>query len=512
MNVNVHLDKSNELPTNFVLTEEFQSLFNKIENTNSNLFITGKAGCGKSTLLEYFRQKTKKNHVILSFTGLSALKVRGMTIHRFFKFPPRFIQKKDKEIRVHRNADLFRKLQTILIDECSTVRADLMDAIDESLRKNRKSKEIFGGVQIILFGDLLQIPPIVHGLEREVIEDAYSKGSYFFNSRVFKKAKFEKCELTKIFRQTDETFINLLNKFRMGKVEDEDLELINRRYKGEDYEVPEGVIHLATLNSKVDDINNSKLEKINSKPFEYKSITKGKFNKEKPVQDILKLKVGAQVMIVKNDIDHRWVNGTIGHIHELSDKEIKIKIKDNIYDLKMATWENYEYKKTGEKIIPTVIGSFIQYPLKLAWAATIHKCQGQTFENVAIDLHQGAFAHGQTYVALSRATSIDGIHLVREVEHSDLIFDNKVFKFLGAKLEKKYIEEINRVKVAKKITKNTKTSMKYNYEETKDREWTEADDRKLINFYKKGVPEIALAGMFKVNIKIIRERILKILK
>jgi nucleoside-triphosphatase THEP1 len=507
MNEKVNLDKGTDLPEKFVFTDEFKKIFNKMENTQSNLFITGKAGCGKSTLLEYFRQNTKKNHIILSFTGLSALRARGMTIHSFFKFPPRFIQKKDKEIKIQRNGDLIRKLDTILIDECSTVRADLLDAIDESLRKNRKSKEIFGGVQIILIGDLLQISPIVHRSEKEVAEENYPKGCYFFNSRIFKKAKFETHQLSKIFRQSDESFINLLNKFRIAKVDDNDLSLINKRYQGEDFEIPEGVIKLATKNEKVDYINNAKLDQIKSKLFEYNAEIKGKFKSEPPVLDNLRLKVGAQVMIVKNDIDKRWVNGTVGFIHELDKDHVKIKIRETIHDLPKVKWENYEYTKMGEKIIPKVVGSFVQYPLKLAWAATIHKCQGQTFEKVAIDLDTGAFAHGQTYVALSRATSIEGIYLAREIERSDLVFDKKVFTFLGTELEKKYIDEIVKFK------ENTKSVRKLNNsDDLLDKQWTEKEDEKLINFYKKGIPEVALAGMFKVNIKIIRERILKILK
>lgn len=503
----INLDTGTDLPEAFVLTEEFKNVFSKIENDNSNLFITGKAGCGKSTLLEYFRQNTKKNHAILAYTGLAAIRARGMTIHSFFKFPSRFIQKKDKEIKLLKDREFLKRLDTLLIDECSMVRADLFDAVDESLRKNRKNKKPFGGVQIILFGDLLQIAPIVTKSDREIIDQIYPQGSFFFNSKVFKKANFETCELTKIFRQSDESFINLLNKFRVAKVDEKDLDQINKRYLGDDFEPEEGVIMLSTKNDKVDYINQAKLDKIKTKSFTYKAEIKGKFKLELPVKENLELKVGAQVMITKNDIEavRRWVNGTVGFIHSLSPDEIKIRIKDKIYKLNKSKWENFEYIRNGNMIVPKVVGTFIQYPLKLAWAATIHKCQGQTFEKVAIDLDTGSFAHGQTYVALSRATSLEGIYLMREINSGDLIFDKKVFNFLGTKLEKKYVDEIKNFK-EKKIHKKT------NKTEVISSEWTKEEEEKLINFYKKNIPEIVLSKIFKRSMNEIREKILKLLK
>jgi energy-coupling factor transporter ATP-binding protein EcfA2 len=506
----INLDTGTDLPETFFLTEEFKNLFHKIENDNSNLFITGKAGCGKSTLLEYFRQNTKKNHAILAYTGLAAIKARGMTIHSFFKFPSRFIQKKDKEIKLLKDPELLKRLDTLLIDECSMVRADLFDAVDESLRKNRKNKKPFGGVQIILFGDLLQIAPIVTRSDKEIIDQIYPRGSFFFNSNVFKKANFETHELTKIFRQSDESFINLLNKFRVAKVDEKDLDQINKRYLGDDFEPEEGVIILSTKNDKVDYINQAKLDKIKTKSFIYKAEIKGKFKLELPVKENLELKVGAQVMITKNDIEpvRRWVNGTVGFIHSLTPDEIKIRIKDKIYNLGKSKWENFEYARNGNLIVPKVVGTFIQYPLKLAWAATIHKCQGQTFEKVAIDLDTGSFAHGQTYVALSRATSLEGIYLMREINSGDLIFDKKVFNFLGTKLEKKYVDEIKNFKEKKITYKKTKeTDVK-----VISSDWTHEEEQKLINFYKKNVPEIVLSKIFKRSMNEIREKILKLLK
>ena len=485
-----------EIPEKFELTDEFKDTYNLINETDKNLFITGKAGCGKSTLLEYFRQNTNKNHAILAPTGITAIKAKGKTIHSFFKFPARFITKED--VKILRDRNLLSRLETLLIDECSMIRSDIFDAIDLSLKKNRKNKKPFGGVQIILFGDLLQLSPVVSSAEKEVVERFYPKGEYFFNASCFDSGKFITKELSKIFRQTDKDFINLLNKFRIAKVDPRDFSIINKRVIKENSDLPKETIILSPRNAKVDEINNSKLNELQTKTFTYEATVKDKFNENSyTVKKELNLKVNAQIMITKNDSNfpQKWVNGTLATIEYLSKDEIKIKIKDKILNLPKSKWENIDYRLNGSKINPTVIGAFIQYPIKLAWAATIHRCQGQTFNNVAIDLHEGAFTHGQTYVALSRATSIDGIHLLREIKQSDLIFDKNVFSFLGHKLEKKYIRELRK-------TKNLSTEEMDN--------WTKKDDNKLIALYKKNIPEIALSKIFKKEISEIRSRILKL--
>ena len=485
------------IPEKFELTDEFKNTYNLINNTNKNLFITGKAGCGKSTLLEYFRQNTNKNHVILAPTGITAIKAKGKTIHSFFKYPARIITKED--VKILRDRNLLNRLETLLIDESSMIRSDIFDAIDLSLKINRKNKKPFGGVQIVLFGDLLQLPPVVSSQEKEVIEKFYPKGQYFFNAECFDPEKFVTIELSKIFRQIDKDFINLLNKFRIAKVDSEDFSIINKRVIKEISNLPKETIILATRNSKVDEINTSKLNELQTKTFTYKAIVKDEFKENSfPVKKELKLKVGAQIMITKNDTGspQKWVNGTLATIEYLSKDEIKIKIKDKIFNLPKTKWENINYRINGNKINPTVVGVFIQYPIKLAWASTIHKCQGQTFSNVVIDLHEGAFTHGQTYVALSRATSINGVHLIREIKQSDLIFDKNVFSFLGHKLEKKYIKELHKTNdILIKETGN----------------WTKKDDEKLIVLYKKNVPEQALSKIFKKKISEIRSRILKLI-
>ena len=524
MSDKIELDTGTDLPSSFILTEEFKELFELIENTKSNLFITGKAGCGKSTLLEYFRQNTKKPHAIVAPTGLTAIKARGMTIHKFFKLPPAFIRKED--VRFHKDKELLKKIQVLLIDECSMMIADLMDAIDESLRKNRGINKVFGGVQIVMFGDLLQLSPVVNeNTEGSAVESIYPDGSYFFHSKVFHKAHFKINELTKIFRQTDKSFIDLLNKFRIAKVDEKDLAAINTRYQGDDFSVPDGVILLSTTNAKVDQINNSKLAELDHKLFEYEGVIKGDFkDSECPSPRTLKLKVGAQVMLTKNDVGNeprRWSNGTLATIHELKPDSIKIKIKDEVFTLGKNRWEKIQFTVTGSIISKKVSATFIQYPLKLAWAATIHKSQGQTFEKVAIDLDNGAFAHGQTYVALSRAKSIEGIYLMRPITFGDLIFDEKVFDFLGQDLEAKYLEEIKKNPLLENNSEYA-TNLPYddNYnQDTKEEKkeiiedgWTESQNKRLIMLYKKNLPESALSNIFKKSIKEIRAKIIQVLK
>ena len=289
-----------------------------------------------------------------------------------------------------------------------------------------------------------------------------------------------------------------MNKFRIAKVDPGDFSIINTRVIKENSNLPKETIILSPRNAKCDEINSSKLNELQTKTFTYKGIVKDKFNENSfPVKKELNLKVGSQIMITKNDsgFPQKWVNGTLATIEYLSKDEIKIKIKDKIFNLPKSKWESIDYRLNGNKINPAVIGTFIQYPIKLAWAATIHKCQGQTFNNVAIDLHEGAFTHGQTYVALSRATSIDGVNLLREIKQSDLIFDQNVFSFLGHKLEKKYIRELRK-------TNNLSTEEIGN--------WTKKDDNKLIALYKKNVPEIALSKIFRKDISEIRSKILKL--
>ena len=414
----------NNIQDKIEFKDEFKNIFNQMEYSDKNIFITGNAGTGKTTLLEYFRLNSKKNFVILASTGISAIKAKGKTIHSFFLFPPRIlINEKVKRLR----SKVINKIDTILIDECSMIRCDVLDAIDKSLRLNRNSEKSFGGVQIILLGDIHQLPPVIRENEQDIFDNFYPNGHYFFNANCYSESNIQLYELTKIYRQKDEKFIKILNKIRTGNVTNIDLLPLNNTVTFQDSNLPSETIILSPTNRKVDSINSFNLQNINSEVFSYQSKETGNF-KERPADEILKLKVGAQVMLIKNDTKSpkRWVNGSIGTVTELSTNSIHLKIKNKVHKIIQDTWEKFDYLIKNGQVTHEVVATFTQYPIKLAWAVTIHKSQGQTFEKVIIDLDRGSFAHGQTYVALSRVTSLEGLFLTRPIEISDIIFDNNL--------------------------------------------------------------------------------------
>ena len=422
MNNRIH--NYSDIPDEIELEDEFKNIFNKMEYSNQNIFITGKAGTGKTTLLEYFRINSKKNFVILASTGISAIKAKGKTIHSFFLFPPRIlINEKIKRLR----SNIIKNVDTILIDECSMIRCDLLDAIDQSLRLNRNSDESFGGVQIILLGDIHQLPPVIRENERDIFDSFYPNGHYFFHANCYQNSNISTYELTKIYRQKDAEFINILNKIRSGNVTEADLLLLNNKVVNQDSNVLYETIILSPTNRKVDTINSVNLQNINSETFSYQSSETGEF-REKPADEILELKVGAQVMLIKNDIKSpkRWVNGSIGIVTDLTANSIHLKIKNKVHKITQDTWEKFDYLIKDGEVLHEVVATFTQYPIKLAWAVTIHKSQGQTFEKVIIDLDRGSFAPGQTYVALSRVTSLEGLFLTRPINISDILFNNKL--------------------------------------------------------------------------------------
>ena len=422
MNNRIH--NYSDIPDEIELEDEFKYIFNKMEYSNQNIFITGKAGTGKTTLLEYFRINSKKNFVILASTGISAIKAKGKTIHSFFLFPPRIlINEKIKRLR----SNIIKNVDTILIDECSMIRCDLLDAIDQSLRLNRNSDESFGGVQIILLGDIHQLPPVIRENERDIFDSFYPNGHYFFHANCYQNSNISTYELTKIYRQKDAEFIYILNKIRSGNVTEADLLPLNNKVVNQDSNVLYETIILSPTNRKVDTINSVNLQNINSETFSYQSSETGEF-REKPADEILELKVGAQVMLIKNDIKSpkRWVNGSIGIVTDLTANSIHLKIKNKVHKITQDTWEKFDYLIKDGEVLHEVVATFTQYPIKLAWAVTIHKSQGQTFEKVIIDLDRGSFAPGQTYVALSRVTSLEGLFLTRPINISDILFNNKL--------------------------------------------------------------------------------------
>ncbi len=423
------------------LNSEFNSTLKLLEESTYSFFITGRAGTGKSTLLRLFNKTTKKKAVILAPTGIAALNVKGQTIHSFFRFSPNFIPK--TAIKKVRKRKIYNNLDTIIIDEISMVRADMLDNIDLFLRINRNSPLPFGGVQMIFFGDLYQIPPVVSSdFEKTFLNENYDT-PYFFSANALNNENFHYSliELNEVFRQTDRRFINLLESIRLNEMDWDLLEELNSRYNPE--EINEGLyITLSARNAQVQKLNDEKLKSLNTKEYNYKANIIGDFPiNTYPTDYDLSLKVGAQVMFLRNDTEKRYVNGTIGKVVELDFDKIIVEVNNDgnkeLIDVDYEEWEYVKYFtdfKNPNNIEQEVLGTFQQYPLKLAWAITIHKSQGKTFDNVIIDLgKRGAFAHGQTYVALSRCTSLEGILLKTPIKPQDIMVDSRIIDFLENK-------------------------------------------------------------------------------
>ena len=415
--------------SNIDITKEFQEIINSVNNTTESIFITGKAGTGKSTLIKYLAKNTSKNMIVLAPTAVAAQNIDGKTIHSFFNFPFHVLTEKNIEINYFKKR-LINKIDTILIDEVSMLRPDIIDAIDLTLKSNRKSKIPFGGVQMIFVGDLYQLPPVITTDEYDVMNKLYPNGFFFFNSNVIKLLNIKFFILTKVFRQTDKNLIQLLDKVRNAQITTMDLKLFNDRLIKTYDDIPDETLTLSTNNNKVNLINSSNLDKIKTKEYQYNAEVDGNFSGN-PVDKNLRLKEGAQVMLVKNNGKH-WMNGSLATIDKLHKNKITIKIKDKTFDLEKETWERFEYtiSEKDNKIITSVTATFTQYPLKLAWATTIHKSQGQTYDDVVLDMDSGAFAHGQTYVALSRLKTLNGLYLTKPINKSDFIFDQQINNFL----------------------------------------------------------------------------------
>jgi ATP-dependent DNA helicase PIF1 len=421
------------------LSAEFRYVLDEIEKTNHHLFITGKAGTGKSTLLQLFKKTTKKNAVVVAPTGIAALNVGGQTIHSFFGFGPRLMQKHEIKRRYQRK--LYENIDLLIIDEISMVRADIMDNMDYFLRLNRDSALPFGGVQVVLFGDMFQLPPVVSSPEEQLYFQTYYKGAYFFFAKVMEHEAFklELIELRKIYRQEERHFIRLLDTVRTNRMDYEDLDDLNVRHIPNFSPTEEdNYITLTTRNVIADQINDRELKKIEEPTFLFQCKIEGDFDlRNFPTESMLQLKKGAQVMFIKNDAERRYVNGSIGKIVFLDDENIHVELSEKdgstrIVEVSMATWEMVRYKtpeNDTSKIEVEVIGSFKQYPLKMAWAITIHKSQGKTFDKVIIDMGTGAFEHGQTYVALSRCRSLSGIVLKQKIRPQDVMTDERIVEF-----------------------------------------------------------------------------------
>jgi ATP-dependent DNA helicase PIF1 len=437
------------------LNADFQYALDTLEKTRKNLFITGRAGTGKSTLLHLFKNTTRKKCVVLAPTGVAALNVGGQTIHSFFGFPAKFIGPED--IKKRRDTRLYRQMEVLIIDEISMVRADMIDNIDRFLRINRDNFTPFGGVQVIFFGDLFQLPPVVSTPEEVQLFQTYYESPFFFSAKIFqepvqKRRKsvsedfdsldteafaLEGLELNKVYRQEARHFIRLLDSVRMNDIDYDDLDDLNERHKP-NFNEKDYFITLSPRNAVVDEINNRELRSLTLEEFTYIAEISGGYEmKQFPTETALRLKMGAQVMFVKNDVKREYVNGTIGKIVTLEPHRIVVQTEDkdgslrNI-EVEKQTWEILKYKVNegdNTKIDSESIGSFKQYPLRLAWAITIHKSQGKTFDKVIIDLTGGAFEHGQTYVALSRCRTLQGIVLKQKIRPQDIRVDERIIEF-----------------------------------------------------------------------------------
>lgn len=419
-----------------ILTDEFKDALTLLESKpvfKPLIFITGRAGTGKTTLLKYFAQHTAQNVVVLATTGLAAINVHGQTVHSFFHLKPGNLLDMGLLRRLPRKT--VDNFDTLIIDEASMLRADLLDAMDHILRISTHNQEPFGGKQVILFGDLFQLPPVEESEQSGLFDyfNARYASPYFFEAQVLKELPLEVFELKRIFRQhADRDYAHLLNLIREGKISQPQLDSqLNTHVSPETPDVLDNSILLATTNYSAMWRNRSQLAKLPGTEYIYPATADETFTKTPPADKELHLKKGAKIMMLVND--DNWVNGDIGTVHDLGPDFIQVELKGAIYDVKPHVWEEvtYEFNPFSQKLQPKVKGFFKQYPLKLAWAITIHKSQGLTFDNIYLDMGRGAFATGQTYVALSRCRTLSGVHLKRPISTSDVQCDNRVQQFFA---------------------------------------------------------------------------------
>ena len=430
---------------------QLELAFNFLQFTNQNIFLTGKAGTGKTTFLRNLKKQSPKRMVVVAPTGVAAINAGGVTIHSFFQmsFGPQIPVSPDQQRPVAVPADgnvaagikrfsrekinIMRSLDLLVIDEISMVRADILDGIDEVLRRYKNRFKPFGGVQLLMIGDLQQLAPVVKEDDWAILKPYYDT-CFFFSSHALKRSKFTGIELNHIFRQSDQKFIDLLNKVRENRLDAATLQELNQRHiPNFNPEEKEGYITLTTHNYQSQQINDSKLVKLNTKSHRFKAEVKGEFPEYSyPTDPELELKVGAQVMFVKNDTEKRFYNGKIGKITNIYDETIEVYcIGDYLpVDVEKAEWQNAKYtlNETTQEIEEEVIGTFTQFPLKLAWAITIHKSQGLTFEKAIIDA-RASFAHGQVYVALSRCKTLEGLVLSSPIADFSVKNDTTVIQF-----------------------------------------------------------------------------------
>ena len=431
------------------LDEEQEFARNYMETTNENLFVTGKAGTGKSFLLDVFRGTTKKNYIVLAPTGISAINIDGVTLHSAFGYYNLVNLNIDEiseyTLRLKNEKQMaLRAVKTIIIDEISMVRADIFEKIDRILKVVNNSNLPFGGKQILVFGDLFQLPPVARGQEFDYLNDRYG-GIYFFHSDAYKTGNFKFIELTQNHRQKeDQQYFEILNRIREGRATNEDIDLLNTR-NTQDEDIYDRFVSLFPTKAEAEQVNRTRMNQLQTEEFLYKAkvlldLTPGK-NKNLesvfPIMGELKLKTGASVMMVANDPDHRWVNGTLGIVKELSPSKIVISFGNKkVYEVQPLEFDEQEITYSDGKITYEKVLSVLQYPIVPAYAITIHKSQGQTYANIVCDIEK-CFAAGQAYVALSRCASLNGLHLKSKVSLASIKVNREVLEFYKMQLERK---------------------------------------------------------------------------
>jgi ATP-dependent DNA helicase PIF1 len=441
------------------LSTEQQSLFDYIEGSENNIFVTGRAGTGKSTLLTYLIENTKKKVAVCAPTGVAALNVGGVTIHSLFGFPFGILGTEDIARHLNRRTrEVLAAIDMLVIDEVSMVNADLMDTMSRAMGIARGRRKLpFGGAQVVMFGDPYQLAPVPGNNEERAYMAENYQSNWFFDAHVWREDSLERYELSEIFRQHDEHFKEILNAIRDGSCTQEMLDYINKC--GNRFPPHDDVIRLATINDSVNSVNRHRMTRLETKPKTFNAIFSAAdekaFGRTLPAEPVLELKVGAQVMFIKNDdsstvknpngtgLLKRWVNGTIGTVTDLpSSGGVVVEVDGETFDVGRSTWEKVRYEideqfdealgRVKEVLVAVPLAEFQQIPLRLAWAVTVHKSQGQTYDEVVIDMGRGAFSPGQTYVALSRVRSLEGLYLTRAIRMSDIMVDSDVLRFMSA--------------------------------------------------------------------------------
>ena len=441
------------------LSREQQALFDYIEGSENNIFVTGRAGTGKSTLLTYLIENTKKKVAVCAPTGVAALNVGGVTIHSLFGFPFGILGTEDIGRHLNRRTrEVLAAIDMLVIDEVSMVNADLMDTMSRAMGIARGRRKLpFGGAQVVMFGDPYQLAPVPgNNEERAYMADNY-QSNWFFDAHVWREDSLERYELSEIFRQHDEHFKEILNAIRDGSCTQEMLDYINQC--GNRFPPHDDVIRLATINESVNSVNRNRMARLETKAKTFNAVFSAAderaFGRTLPADPVLELKVGAQVMFIKNDdsstvknpngsgLLKRWVNGTIGTVTDLpSSGGVTVEVDGEGFEVGRSTWEKVRYEideqfdetlgRVKEVLVAVPLAEFQQIPLRLAWAVTVHKSQGQTYDEVVIDMGRGAFSPGQTYVALSRVRSLEGLYLTRAIRMSDIMVDSDVLRFMSA--------------------------------------------------------------------------------